>query len=171
ERHQAVVRTLARDLVRDLLRQPDDHRGRARRVDVVGDRRVRLHRRHLGLARRATCGRRPQSEHDAVQLVSCSRRAQPCETAASLGCFGHPAPTLSKRRAYIPTVRLLYCGSGWLPIVDQIAARLASGDSITRWDRQAPLADVVADIDVLLPSNATITADAIAAAPKLRLIQ
>lgn len=68
-------------------------------------------------------------------------------------------------------MRLLFCGSGWLPIVDHIAARLAPGTTITRWDRTRPLAEVVRDIDVLLPSNATITADVVAAAPRLRLIQ
>jgi len=73
-------------------------------------------------------------------------------------------------------MRLLYCGSGWLPIVDQIRARLAAsavppGATIDRWDRAAPLPSVVGEIDVLLPSNAAITAEVIAAAPRLRLIQ
>lgn len=73
-------------------------------------------------------------------------------------------------------MRLLYCGSGWIPIVDQIRARLAAsallpGAAIERWDRAAPLADLVGDVDVLLPSNAHITAEVIAAAPRLRLIQ
>lgn len=68
-------------------------------------------------------------------------------------------------------MRLLFCGSGWLPIVDRIAARLADGATITRWDRTRPLVEAVRDIDVLLPSNASITADVIAAATRLRLIQ
>jgi phosphoglycerate dehydrogenase-like enzyme len=74
-------------------------------------------------------------------------------------------------------MRLLYCGSGWLPIIDLIEARLAAAGpavgpvTIDRWDRARPLASVVGDIDVLLPSNAAITAEAIAAAPRLRLIQ
>jgi phosphoglycerate dehydrogenase-like enzyme len=68
-------------------------------------------------------------------------------------------------------MRILFCGSGWLPIVDHIAARLPAGSSITRWDRVRSLADEVRDVDVLLPSNAPITADVIAAAPRLRLIQ
>ncbi|MBC8028299.1 MAG: hypothetical protein H7Y89_20080, partial [Steroidobacteraceae bacterium] len=68
-------------------------------------------------------------------------------------------------------MRLLFCGSGWLPIVDQIAARLPDGATITAWDRRAPLASVIAAIDVLLPSNAAITPDVIAAATQLRLIQ
>ena len=68
-------------------------------------------------------------------------------------------------------MRLLFCGSGWLPIVDHIAERLPPGATIARWDRRVPLASVVHDVDVLLPSNAAITADVIAAAVKLRLIQ
>lgn len=67
--------------------------------------------------------------------------------------------------------RLLFCGSGWLPIVEHIALRLAEGTSITVWDHAVPLADAVCDVDVLLPSNAQITPEVIAAAPHLRLIQ
>jgi phosphoglycerate dehydrogenase-like enzyme len=70
-----------------------------------------------------------------------------------------------------PRMRLLFCGSGWLPIVDHIAARLPAGSTIQVWDRSQPLVDVVRDIDVLLPSNAKITAEVIAAATQLRLIQ
>lgn len=68
-------------------------------------------------------------------------------------------------------MRLLFCGSGWLSIVDHIASRLPEGASITCWDRQRPLREVVGDFDVLLPSNAEITADVIEAATRLRLIQ
>jgi phosphoglycerate dehydrogenase-like enzyme len=68
-------------------------------------------------------------------------------------------------------MRLLFCGSGWLPIVDHIAARLSVGSSIARWDRVQPLVEAVREIDVLLPSNAEISADVIAAAAQLRLIQ
>lgn len=68
-------------------------------------------------------------------------------------------------------MRLLFCGSGWRSIVAMIADRLPSGASIAAWDRQTPLVTAVAEIDVLLPSNAIITADVIAAARRLRLIQ
>jgi phosphoglycerate dehydrogenase-like enzyme len=68
-------------------------------------------------------------------------------------------------------MRLLYGGSGWLPIFELLRARLPAGAAIERWDRARPLAAVVGDVDVLLPSNAPITAEAIAAAPRLRLIQ
>lgn len=68
-------------------------------------------------------------------------------------------------------MRILYCGSGWLPIVDRIATALPAGVTIERWDRSRPLAACVGDVDVLLPSNAAITAEVIAAAPNLRLVQ
>lgn len=68
-------------------------------------------------------------------------------------------------------MRVLFCGSGWMPIVDAIAARLSEGSSIRIWDRSRPLTSAVEDIDVLLPSNGHISADVIAAAPRLRLIQ
>jgi phosphoglycerate dehydrogenase-like enzyme len=69
---------------------------------------------------------------------------------------------------------LLFCGSGWLDVVDVIAARLPAGCRIRRWDRRQPLVDEVraAPPDVLLPSNAHVDAAVIAAAaPRLRLIQ
>lgn len=80
--------------------------------------------------------------------------------------MGHPVPVVDSR-----AMQLLFCGSGWLPIVELIAARLPPGSSIRSWDRLAPLAHVVADVDVLLPSNAPITPEVIHAARKLRLIQ
>lgn len=68
-------------------------------------------------------------------------------------------------------MRVLFCGSGWMPIVDAIAARLSEGTSIQIWDRTQPLTSIAADVDVLLPSNGHIGADVIAAATRLRLIQ
>ncbi|MBA3500469.1 MAG: hypothetical protein M4D80_20950 [Myxococcota bacterium] len=68
-------------------------------------------------------------------------------------------------------MQLLYGGSGWLPFVDRIRSRLPDGVEIHTWDRARPLVEVVHDVDVLLPSNAPISAAVIAAAPKLRLIQ
>lgn len=69
---------------------------------------------------------------------------------------------------------ILFCGSGWLDIVDLIAARLPASDRLRCWDRARPLVDELAAAppDVLLPSNARVDAAAIAAAvPRLRLIQ
>jgi phosphoglycerate dehydrogenase-like enzyme len=68
-------------------------------------------------------------------------------------------------------VRVLFTGSGWLPIVEMIAARLPGGTTLARWDRVAPLVEVIGDIDVLLPSNARITPEVIHAAKRLRLVQ
>jgi phosphoglycerate dehydrogenase-like enzyme len=68
-------------------------------------------------------------------------------------------------------VKLLFCGSGWLPVVNVISVRLPAGSSISSWDRSTALVRAVADVDVLLPSNAAITAEVIAAATRLRLIQ
>ncbi|MGE0545930.1 MAG: NAD(P)-dependent oxidoreductase [Kofleriaceae bacterium] len=68
-------------------------------------------------------------------------------------------------------MRLLFCGSGWLPVVDYIAERLPAGSSIARWERREPLTSAVADVDVLLPSNAVITPEVIEAARALRMIQ
>ncbi len=69
------------------------------------------------------------------------------------------------------TVRLLYCGSGWLPIVDAIAARLPAGSTIELWDRATPLVTAIEPYDVVIPSNAYLTSKVIGAAPSLRLIQ
>ncbi|HEY0481383.1 MAG TPA: NAD(P)-dependent oxidoreductase [Kofleriaceae bacterium] len=67
-------------------------------------------------------------------------------------------------------MRLLFCGSGWLPIVDLISARLPADAAIAIWDRRTPLAAAVAEVDVLLPSNAAITPEVVTAASRLRLI-
>jgi phosphoglycerate dehydrogenase-like enzyme len=68
-------------------------------------------------------------------------------------------------------MQLVFCGSGWLAIVDRIGARLPAGMSLSVWDRRLPLAEAIRDADVLLPSNAVISSEVIAAAPRLRLIQ
>lgn len=68
-------------------------------------------------------------------------------------------------------MRLLFCGSGWTSIVEILRARLPAGATLETWDRTVPLASAVADVEVLLPSNARITAEVIEAAPRLRLIQ
>ncbi|MFN0249875.1 MAG: NAD(P)-dependent oxidoreductase [Kofleriaceae bacterium] len=68
-------------------------------------------------------------------------------------------------------MRVLFTGSGWLPIVDMIAARLPASATLVRWDQAIPLTDAIAEVDVLLPSNAKISADVIHAARRLRLVQ
>jgi phosphoglycerate dehydrogenase-like enzyme len=72
------------------------------------------------------------------------------------------------RKYSAQAVKLLFCGSGWLPVVDVIRAK---GLPVDIWDRKAPLIEVVRDVDVLLPSNGHITGDVLRAAKQLRLIQ
>ena len=68
-------------------------------------------------------------------------------------------------------MKILFCGSGWRPIVDFIEARIPAQHQFVRWDLQTPLAQLVSDVEVLLPSNARVDAAVLAAAPALRLIQ
>jgi phosphoglycerate dehydrogenase-like enzyme len=55
--------------------------------------------------------------------------------------------------------------------VEIIARALPPGSEVDIWDRAQPLERVVVDYDVVLPSNGPITAEVIAAASQLRLIQ
>jgi phosphoglycerate dehydrogenase-like enzyme len=68
-------------------------------------------------------------------------------------------------------MRLVYCGTGWLPVVDLIRERLPLGASIAVRDPSRPVREQLADADVILPSNVAIDDAALAAAPRLRLIQ
>ncbi len=66
---------------------------------------------------------------------------------------------------------IVFCGTGWFPIVDRIRDRLPPGASIRIRDTSRPVTAEVAGADVILPSNCRIDAAAIAAAPRVRLIQ
>lgn len=68
-------------------------------------------------------------------------------------------------------LRVLFCGTGWLPIVDAIAQRLGSTAEVEIWSRSQPLEEAILGIDVLLPSNARIEAAHLRAADRLRLVQ
>lgn len=68
-------------------------------------------------------------------------------------------------------MKLLFCGSGWFPIVDAIQRGLPDDYRVDIWDRDTPLVEALADVQVILPSNAVIDAAAIAAPADLRLIQ
>jgi phosphoglycerate dehydrogenase-like enzyme len=68
-------------------------------------------------------------------------------------------------------VRLVFCGTGWLSIVDRIRARLPAGATIRVRDYDRPIAHEVRDAHVIIPSNAWIGAAEIDAARDLRLIQ
>lgn len=70
-------------------------------------------------------------------------------------------------------IRILYCGSGWLdfvPILRHAVAARGIDAEITIHDRRRSLADAIADVDVVLPSNAPFGAELFAAS-RLRLVQ
>ncbi|MEI8255962.1 MAG: NAD(P)-dependent oxidoreductase [Deltaproteobacteria bacterium] len=72
------------------------------------------------------------------------------------------------------SVRILFCGTGWLDIVPRIEAALSARGVDARVsvrDAGLPLRDQLGDIDVVLPSNCRFGADDLAAAPRLALIQ
>jgi phosphoglycerate dehydrogenase-like enzyme len=68
-------------------------------------------------------------------------------------------------------LEIVFCGTGWLPMVDAVRSRLPEGASLRVRDYVRPLPEEVAGAHVILPSNAHIDAEAIAAARDLRLIQ
>lgn len=71
----------------------------------------------------------------------------------------------------MPPVQLVFCGTGWLEIVEAIRQRLAPGDTIVTRDPARPLALQVATADVLLPSNGGLDSATLAAAPRVVLVQ
>ncbi len=68
-------------------------------------------------------------------------------------------------------MQIVYCGTGWFPVVDAIRVRLPPGVAIRAWDPRLPLAGQIEDADILLPSNARLDAAALAVPRNLRLIQ
>ncbi len=66
---------------------------------------------------------------------------------------------------------IVFCGTGWLPMVDAVRALLPAGASLRVRDYDRPVAEEVADAHVILPSNGRIDAAAIRGARNLRLIQ
>ncbi len=68
-------------------------------------------------------------------------------------------------------MRIVYCGTGWLPVVDRIRSRLPPGLWVRARDLSKTLADSVATADVIIPSNAPIDGEVIAAAKNVRLVQ
>jgi phosphoglycerate dehydrogenase-like enzyme len=68
-------------------------------------------------------------------------------------------------------MRVVFCGTGWFPIVEAIAVRLPPGIRIDVRDFERPLGAQLADAQVVLPSNGMLDASAIAAARQLLLIQ
>lgn len=68
-------------------------------------------------------------------------------------------------------IDVVFCGTGWLSIVDVIRERLSDAATIRIRKPATPLADAVRHADVILPSNTRIDASIIAAAERIRLIQ
>ncbi|MFW5921108.1 MAG: NAD(P)-dependent oxidoreductase, partial [Polyangiales bacterium] len=68
-------------------------------------------------------------------------------------------------------MHILFCGNGWLSIVDLIRERLPEGDTIAVRDFERPLEEQVAGADVLLPSNGRVSAQVMDAATRLALVQ
>lgn len=66
---------------------------------------------------------------------------------------------------------IVFCGTGWLPMVDAVRTRLPEGASVRVRDADRTMADEVADAHVILPSNGRIDAASIRGARNLRLIQ
>ena len=66
---------------------------------------------------------------------------------------------------------IVFCGTGWLPMVDHLRERLPAEARVRVRDHARPMTDEVASANVILPSNARIDAAAIEAARELILIQ
>jgi phosphoglycerate dehydrogenase-like enzyme len=66
---------------------------------------------------------------------------------------------------------IVFCGTGWLPMVDALRERLPSTAKVRVRDHSRPLEEEVASANVILPSNAYISAAAINAPRDLLLIQ
>ena len=60
---------------------------------------------------------------------------------------------------------------GWLVVADRLGTRLPSQMIVGTRSFDRPLAEQVADVDVLIPSNSPVDAAVIRAAPRLKLIQ
>lgn len=68
-------------------------------------------------------------------------------------------------------MRVVFCGTGWAAIVEEIRRHLPPGATLRVRDPGRPLPAELADADVLLPSNCRLDAATLAALPHLRLIQ
>jgi len=68
-------------------------------------------------------------------------------------------------------MRVVFCGTGWLPIVDAIRERAPAAADIVVRDPDRPIREQLADAEVILPSNCRIDRAAIDAPANLRLIQ
>jgi phosphoglycerate dehydrogenase-like enzyme len=68
-------------------------------------------------------------------------------------------------------MQLVFCGTGWFPVVDAIRQRIPNRHTIRIRDTSRPIVEELRECDVILPSNARIDTQAIAASKNLVLIQ
>ena len=68
-------------------------------------------------------------------------------------------------------MRALFTGSGWKPFIHFLMRHLPDTYEVSIWNRTRPLEQAVAEVEFLLPSNAPFSAEVIAAARSVRLIQ
>lgn len=68
-------------------------------------------------------------------------------------------------------MHVVYCGSGWFPVLDFLRAALPEWATLRRRNRDLPLAEDLREAHVILPSNCPIDGAAMRACPSLRLIQ
>ena len=66
---------------------------------------------------------------------------------------------------------MIVLGSTYEPVMDALVGRLPPGTLLRRFDPQRSLADQVSDVDVLIVGSYRVTAEVIAAAPRLKLLQ
>lgn len=69
------------------------------------------------------------------------------------------------------TDKVVYLGTGWFGFVDALRERAPANLHVHVWDRNTPITEVVRDADVILPSNTRFTAEILAAATRVSLIQ
>lgn len=68
-------------------------------------------------------------------------------------------------------MKVLFCGTGWFPVVEAIRLRAPAGTEVAIADPTRPLWQQVPGIEVLLPSNGGARREVIEAASALRLVQ
>jgi phosphoglycerate dehydrogenase-like enzyme len=68
-------------------------------------------------------------------------------------------------------MRVIFCGSGWLPIVGALRARVPENVEVVARDFSRSFEEQLADVEVIIPSNAKFGREQIGAAKVLRLIQ
>src|SRR5262249_35272829 len=81
--------------------------------------------------------------------------------------MGRPIPAFSTEAP----LRIVYCGSGWFPVLDFVRARLPTWATLRRRDLARPLIGELERAQVLLPSNCPLDAATLRACPELVFIQ